>query len=136
MSNKRKNEKMSYGIVGLGRFGYALAEELAETGADLLVIDRDEEKIQEIRELVENAVVVKNLEKKTLLETGIQNCDVAVVCIGEQMDTSILTTLNLVSIGIPTVISKANSPEHGEILEKRRQKIGNLKTFHVSDHNT
>ena len=118
MSNKRKNEKMSYGIVGLGRFGYALAEELAETGADLLVIDRDEEKIQEIRELVENAVVVKNLEKKTLLETGIQNCDVAVVCIGEQMDTSILTTLNLVSIGIPTVISKANSPEHGEILEK------------------
>ena len=118
MSNKRKNEKMSYGIVGLGRFGYALAEELAETGADLLVIDRDEEKIQEIRELVENAVVVKNLEKKTLLETGLQNCDVAVVCIGEQMDTSILTTLNLVSIGIPTVIAKANSPEHGEILEK------------------
>ena len=118
MSNKRKNEKMSYGIVGLGRFGYALAEELAETGADLLVIDRDEEKIQEIRELVENAVVVKNLEKKTLLETGIQNCDVAVVCIGEQMDTSILTTLNLVSIGITTVIAKANSPEHGEILEK------------------
>ena len=51
MSNKRKNEKMSYGIVGLGRFGYALAEELAETGADLLVIDRDEEKIQEMPSL-------------------------------------------------------------------------------------
>ena len=118
MSNKRKTEKMSYGIVGLGRFGYALAEELAESGADLLVIDKDEEKIQEIREVTENAVVVKNLEKKTLLETGIQNCDVAVVCIGEQMDTSILTTLNLVSIGIPKVISKANSLEHGVILEK------------------
>ena len=109
---------MSYGIVGLGRFGYALAEELAESDADLLVIDKDEEKIQEIRELTDNAVVVKNLEKKTLLETGIQNCDVAVVCIGEQMDTSILTTLNLVSIGIPKVISKANSLEHGVILEK------------------
>ena len=118
MSNRKKAEKMSYGIVGLGRFGYALAEELAESDADLLVIDKDEEKIQEIRELTDNAVVVKNLEKKTLLETGIQNCDVAVVCIGEQMDTSILTTLNLVSIGIPKVISKANSLEHGVILEK------------------
>jgi trk system potassium uptake protein TrkA len=118
MSNRKKAEKMSYGIVGLGRFGYALAEELAESDADLLVIDKDEEKIQEIRELTDNAVVVKNLEKKTLLETGIQNCDVAVVCIGEQMDTSILSTLNLVSIGIPKVISKANSLEHGVILEK------------------
>lgn len=47
-----------------------------------------------------------------------QNCDVAVVCIGEQLDISILTTLNLVSLGIPTVISKASSMEHGEILEK------------------
>lgn len=47
-----------------------------------------------------------------------QNCDVAVVCIGEQLDISILTTLNLVSLGVPTVISKASSMEHGEILEK------------------
>ena len=62
--------------------------------------------------------MVKNLDKKSLLETGIKNCDVAVVCIGEQMGTSILTTLHLVSIGVPTVIAKANSAEHGEILER------------------
>lgn len=48
-----------------------------------------------MRELTENAYVVKNLDKKTLEETGIQNCDVAVVCIGEKMDTSILTTLKI-----------------------------------------
>ena len=92
--------------------------ELAASGADLLVLDRDEEKVREIREYTENAYVVKSLDKKSLAETGIQNCDVAVVCIGEQMDTSILTTLNLVSLGVPTVISKATSVEHGEILEK------------------
>ena len=118
MYTKRKNERMAYGIVGLGHFGYALAMELARSGAELLVIDRDEEKVGEIREITENAIVLKTLDKKALMETGIQNCDVAVVCIGEHMDTSILTTLYLVGMGIPTVISKATSPEHGEILEK------------------
>ena len=109
---------MSYGIVGLGRFGYALATELAQSGAEILVIDRDEEKIRELREYTENAYVVKKLDKNVLTDTGIQNCDVAVVCVGEQMDTSILTVLNLVSMGIPKVIAKAASAEHGLILEK------------------
>ena len=83
-----------------------------------MVLDQDEEKVREMRDLTENAYVVKNLDKKTLSETGIQNCDVAVVCIGEKMDASILTTLHLVSLGIPTVVAKATSEEHGEILEK------------------
>ncbi len=115
---KTKKEKPSYGIVGLGRFGYALAEELAASGAEILVLDRDEEKVREFRELTENALIIKSLDKKTLEETGIQHCDVAIVCIGEHLDTSILTTLTLVGMGIPTVISKATSAEHGEILEK------------------
>lgn len=118
MFGKSKKEKISYGIVGLGRFGYALAVELAASGAELVVLDQDEEKVREIRELTENAYVVKSLDKKTLSETGIQNCDVAVVCIGEKMDASILTTLHLVSLGIGTVVAKATSEEHGEILEK------------------
>lgn len=118
MLKKGKKESVSYGIVGLGRFGYALTLELARSGADLLVIDRDEEKIKEIREFTENALVVHSLDKKTLLETGIQNCDVAVVCIGEQMEFSILTTLNLVSMGIPRVVAKASGAEHGEILSR------------------
>ncbi|MDD2959949.1 MAG: TrkA family potassium uptake protein [Lachnospiraceae bacterium] len=116
--HKSKNEKMTYGIVGLGRFGYALAMELAASGAELIVLDQDEEKIRELREITENAYIIANLDKKALMETGIQNCDVAVVCIGEHMDTSILVTLNLVSMNIPTVISKATSAEHGIILEK------------------
>ena len=74
--------------------------------------------IRELREVTENAYVMRSLDKKSLQETGIQNSDVAVVCIGEQMDTSILTTLNLVSMGIPQVIAKATSEEHGTILAK------------------
>lgn len=118
MFHKKKSERTTYGVVGLGRFGTALARTLAASGADMIVLDRDEEKIRELREYTENAYVVTNLEKKTLLETGIQDCDVAVVCIGEQMDTSILTTLNLVSMGIAKVIAKAASAEHGLILKK------------------
>lgn len=117
-NNKSKSGTVTYGIVGLGRFGYALAMELAGCGSELIVIDHDEEKIREIRDVTDNAFVVSNLDKKSLMETGIQNCDVAIVCIGEHMDTSILTTLNLVSLGIPEVIAKATSAEHGIILEK------------------
>lgn len=118
MFGKRKKNTTAYGIVGLGRFGEALARELTKSGAELLVIDRDEERVREMRELTENALVVNTLDKKTLAETGIQNCDIAIVCIGEHMESSILTTLNLVSLGIPSVISKATSPEHGEILTR------------------
>ena len=106
MFKKSKSNTTSYGIVGIGRFGYALAIELAKEGNDILIIDCDEEKVAELREYTENAFVVKNIDKKSLQSTGIQNCDVAVVCI------------NLVSMGIPHVISKAKSAEHGEILEK------------------
>ena len=118
MFGKKKKNAIAYGIIGLGRFGEALATELARSGAELLVMDREEEQVREMRELTENALVVNTLDKKTLTETGIQNCDIAVVCIGEHMESSILTTLNLVSLGIPTVIAKATSPEHGEILKR------------------
>lgn len=118
LRKKSRKEKLIYGIVGLGRFGYALALELASTGADLIVLDKDEEKVRAVREFTENAYVVQSLEKQALMETGIQNCDVAVVCIGEHIDTSILTTLHLVSMGISHVVSKATSEEHGEILKK------------------
>ncbi len=116
--NQKKQEKTIYGIIGLGRFGYALATALAASGAELMVLDNDEEKVREAREYTENAFVVHSLDKKSLAETGIASCDVAVVCIGEQMDVSILTTLNLVSLGVKKVIAKARSAEHGEILEK------------------
>ena len=118
MFRKKQNDQTTYGIVGMGRFGYALAVELAASGSELIVLDRDEDKVRELREMTDNAYVVKSLDKKSLQETGIQNCDVAVVCIGEHMDTSILTTLSLVSMGIPKVIANATSAEHGTILEK------------------
>lgn len=118
MFRRKKSDAVTYGIVGLGRFGYALAMELAAFGADIMVMDSDEDKVRAMREYTDEAYVVKSHDKKTLSETGIQNCDIAIVCMGEKMDTSILNTLTLVSLGIPKVIAKASSAEHGEILER------------------
>lgn len=118
MFGKKRPQKTIYGLIGLGRFGLALARELYESGADMIILDKDAEKITTAREMTENAFIVNSLDKKTLIEAGMNNVDVAIVCIGGQIDTSILTALNLVSIGVPKVIAKASSTEHGEILEK------------------
>ncbi|HBL82012.1 MAG TPA: TrkA family potassium uptake protein [Clostridiales bacterium] len=119
MNFMRKAEQShSYGVIGLGRFGKALSLALAASGHELLVIDADEDKIRQLREYTENAFVVKTLDKESLSDTGIQNCDTVVVCIGEKMDVCILTVLYLNALGIQRVIAKANSEEHGEILKK------------------
>lgn len=116
--SRKQTQVMSYGVIGLGRFGSALASTLAEAGKEIMVLDSNDEKVRQIRNFTEHAYVVKDLQKETLRETGIQNCDVVVVCIGDKVDVSILTTLNVINLGVPQVVAKANSPEQGEILEK------------------
>lgn len=64
MFDKKSGRKITYGIVGLGRFGQALARDLAESGAELIVLDSSEDKVREMRELTENAYVVKSLDKR------------------------------------------------------------------------
>ena len=105
----KKNQDIAYGIIGLGRFGSALARTLAEAGQEVIVLDKDEDKIKDMRQYTEYAFVTENLSQETLAETGIQNCDVVIVCIGEQVDVSILTTMRVIEMGIPHVISKALS---------------------------
>ena len=114
----KKNANSTCGIIGLGRFGTALAITLAEAGKEVIVVDQNEEKVKAMRQYTEYAFVCDNLSKATLSEVGIQNCDTVIVCIGSRIDTSILTTLNVVSLGVPHVISKATSQDQGAVLEK------------------
>ena len=108
----------SYGIIGLGRFGTALAQKLADAGREVIVVDRCEYKVKELRRYTDFAYVADELTKEVLEEIGIQNCDTVVVCIGEKIDTSILVTLNVVNLGVKRVIAKAISRDQGEVLEK------------------
>lgn len=115
---KNKKQDLVYGIIGLGRFGEALAVTLAEAGKEVIVIDRDEEKVKEMRQYTEHAFISNNLNAETLREIGIQNCDVVVICIGEKVDISILTTMSVIEMGVPRVITKAVSSEQGAVLKR------------------
>ena len=114
--NQKKNSGELYAVIGLGRFGMALARELAAKGKSLLVIDYDREKINEALEFTDNAFIVGSLTVDALEETGIADCDIVVIAIGEQIDTSILTTLTVLRLGVGRVIAKARSEEQGEVL--------------------
>jgi trk system potassium uptake protein TrkA len=112
-----KNKK-SYAIIGLGRFGMPLAKTLAQAGKEVIGIDRDEDRVKELRDYTEYAFVAQSLTKEVLEDIGVQNCDMAIICIGDKIETSILTTLNVIHLNIPKVIAKATSSEQGEVLEK------------------
>lgn len=113
-----KKENKIYGIIGLGRFGTALAKKLSELGAEIMVVDKDAGKIAELREYTENAFIADTLDRKNLEDMGFQNCDVVIVCIAEAIDVSILVIMKLQAMGVKRIIAKANSEEHGEIIEK------------------
>ena len=107
------------GIIGLGRFGYSLAVELASKGKSIICIiiciDKDEKKVKEILEYTDYAYVSEDLTKETLEELGFKECETIVVCIGEKVDASILTTLNAISLGVKKVIAKAGNEEQGQV---------------------
>ena len=114
----RKKSKLTYGVIGLGRFGMALAVTLAESDNDVIVMDREESSIQEMRNYTDYAFVTNDLSMEALREAGIHNCDVVIVCIGEKVDVSVLTTMSVIEMGVPRVIAKALSPEQGAVLKK------------------
>ncbi len=106
------------GIIGAGRFGASLAESLAERGAEILMIDKDREIIQEFSEFVTKAVEGDASNSRTLEDAGFQECDVVVVCIGTNLEGSIMATVNCKELGVKKVVAKANSDMHGKILKR------------------
>lgn len=105
-------------VFGLGRFGISLATTLAEAGYEVMAVDSNEEKVQEISSIVTQAVQADVSDAETLKELGIRNFDVAVVAIGKDMQSSIMSTLLLKEMGIPMVVAKASSEVHKKLLEK------------------
>ena len=114
----KKKVETAYGVIGLGRFGEALAMMLAQSGHEVIAVDKDEKKVKEMRQYTDCAFVADNLSSDTLKEIGIQNCDVVIICIGEKVDVSVLTTMSVIEMGVPRVIAKALSPEQGAVLSK------------------
>ena len=118
MQKKEKKDRQLYAVIGLGRFGFAVAEELARKGKDVLAIDRERDIINRAAEFTDNAFVLDALSVENLDQAGLADADVAVIGIGSKIDVSILTTLNVMKLGVKRVIAKATSKEQGEVLER------------------
>ena len=108
----------SYLVVGLGRFGTAVALRLQELGNEVLVIDENAENVQRLADHVTYAVVGDAQDEEVLRSLGVQNFDCAIVAIGQDLAASILITLNLKSLGVPQVVCKAPNDLYKRALEK------------------
>ena len=109
-----------YLVVGLGRFGSSIAKTLYENGEQVLAMDNDEEIVQETVNagIIENGITADASDPVVLKNLGINNFDVAFVCIGTNIQDSIMVTLTLKELGIPKVIAKATTEVHGKLLSK------------------
>ncbi|MFH0828533.1 MAG: TrkA family potassium uptake protein [Candidatus Omnitrophota bacterium] len=104
-------------VIGLGKFGSTVAKELTERGAHVIAVDENKERVENIKELVTYAVVVNSTDENALRASGIQNVDIAVVCVGEDVEANLLTTLLLKKMGIKKIWARAISPLQQEILK-------------------
>lgn len=107
-----------YVIIGLGKFGRSLALNLENLGHQVLAIDTDEQLVNHVRRGVTHAVVADATKLKVLHSLGVQNFDCAVICIGNDIESSILATLNCKELNIPYIIAKAQNEQHKKLLEK------------------
>ena len=105
-------------IIGIGKFGYSIATTLFDMGHDVLAIDKDEEKVQQISNRVTHAVQADATDENTLKALGIRNFDVAVVTISSNIQSSILITMLCKELGLKYVLAKAQNELHAKVLYK------------------
>ena len=98
-----------YAVIGLGKFGFAVATTLAQAGKEVLAVDKDPELVQEIADLVTYAARADITDSRVFASLGISNMDVVIVGISENMESSILATLQAKEAGVPLVIAKGMS---------------------------
>ncbi len=105
-------------VIGLGRFGSAIAEALSNKKCEVLIVDKDEKRIEKLEPLVTQALVMDATDEESLKEAGIADFDVAIVAVGEEIEASILITMLLKELGVKEVVAKATDNFHAKILRK------------------
>ena len=110
--------RRQFAVIGLGRFGSAMAMTLTELGHDVIGVDSDAEKVRLLADSITSAVELDATDERALRSVGIREVDVAVVSIGENIESSVLVVMQLHELGVKTIVAKAVSPLHGRILEK------------------
>lgn len=110
--------KKQFIVIGLGRFGTSVAETLYSLGNDVLAVDNDENTVQNISNKVTHAIQADANDEDSLRALGIGNFDVAIISIGDNIQSSIMATLLVKELGVKHIISKANNALHAKVLYK------------------
>lgn len=110
--------KKDFAVIGLGRFGGSICRELSEEGMEVMAIDMDEDKVNEYANIASHAVVGDSTDEAVLKSLGIRNFDHVIVAIGDNIQSSILTTLMLKELGVKFITVKAQNDYHEKILRK------------------
>ena len=105
-------------VIGLGRFGSSVAQELYQMGHDVLAIDLAEENVQDMLGHVTYAVKADATNEAVLKELGVSNFDVAMIAIGSDIQASILVTVLMKDLGIPYIVTRAISELHANAMER------------------
>jgi trk system potassium uptake protein TrkA len=111
-------KKQTFAIIGLGRFGSAMARTLTKLGQDVIGIDANEERVQRHADVIRSAVQLDANDERALRAVGVQDVDVAVISIGENIEASLLAVMLVKDLGVPRIIAKAVTALHGRILER------------------
>jgi len=110
--------KKSFAVIGMGRFGQSVVEELIKKEVDVLVIDKNPETIAKMSKIATHAVTLDTTDAVALKEVGISSIDHVIVAIGEEIQSSILTTLILKDLGVKTVTVKVQNADHAKVVQK------------------
>lgn len=108
---------MKFAVIGLGSFGFNVAKTLCDQGNEVLAIDENKARVEEVKSLVSHAVHMDAADKENLQALGIQEMDVVVVSLGPNMEGSILTVLYLHEMDVKRIVAKALTEDHAKILE-------------------
>ncbi|HHU52903.1 MAG TPA: TrkA family potassium uptake protein [Clostridiaceae bacterium] len=112
------NANLSVVVLGAGMFGSSLAKKLFELDVEVMAVDSDYDVINELANEVTAAVQCDLFDEKAVEELGLSNFDVAIIGIGDDLESSIIATLAAKDHNIPRIIAKANSHMQARILEK------------------
>ena len=110
-----------FAVIGLGRFGRKLAATLTINEAEVIAIDQNREIIDQIRDEVSHAVRLDSTDEDALRSQGVDKVDVAIVGIGQggrSFESSILTVVNLKTLGVPLIYARAENVTQGQVLSK------------------
>lgn len=110
--------KNSYAVLGLGRYGYAVAKELVETGAEVLVVDSREDVINDVVDEFPLCKCADITDEDAIAQLGISNIDVVIIAVASNLETSVMATTLCKDAGVKTVIVKCSNERHCKILSK------------------